>query len=144
VSPRLLEHLHGHLAVLATAALVHPALSLRNPRRRAVLSCSLATLLAWIAGVLGAVVYPDYRRLLKRAIYVGDFRTGQLFERKEHLAFAALGLSLAGLVLHLSAGGADEASRSRARAAHWAYVAAAALAIAVAVMGVRVAIVKTF
>jgi hypothetical protein len=90
------------------------------------------------------VIYPEYRRVLKRAIYVGDFRMGVLFERKEHLAFGVLGLSLAGLLLHVSTRSETAGARSRAAAAHVAYVAAATLALVVAVMGVRVAVMKSF
>jgi hypothetical protein len=137
---RLLERIHGHLGWLAAAALLHPAILLRNPRRRAPLSTAAATLLATVAGALGAAIYPSYSRLVRRALYVSSFHHGLLFERKEHLAFAAIALSWAGCALHLTARGSVE----RARAAHWAFVAAAVLAAIVSAFGTIIAAVRSF
>lgn len=138
---RFVEHIHGHLGWLAAASLVHPAIILRNPRRRARLAVVLSTALATIAGSMGAWLYPHYRELLKRALFVQSTRVGWMFERKEHLAVAALGLAWVGLVLHLSA--RDEAP-AIARAAHRAYVASAIFALIVAALGTYVAATKTF
>ncbi len=143
---RLVERIHGHIGWLAAAALIHPAILLRNPRRRAPLSAILATTLATLTGVLGATIYPDYSRLLRRAIYLTAPRFGVLFERKEHLAFAAVSLAWAGCLLHLTVrdGAHDDASLPRARAAHLAYVAAAVLTTVVATLGTWIAAHRSF
>jgi hypothetical protein len=137
---RLLERVHGHLGWLAAAALVHPAIMLRNPKRRARLSVVLAALFATAAGGFGAFIYPHYSRGLRRVVYVASLRYGLLFERKEHLAFAALALAWAGCLLHLSASGNEH----RARAAHVAFVASAALPTVVATMGTLIASFRSF
>ncbi len=141
---RILERVHGHLGWLAAVALVHPAIVLRNPRRRARLAVVLATATATLAGGLGALIYDDYSRTLRRAIYLASVKHGLLFERKEHLAFAAIALAWAGCALHLSARGNDPGARHRARAAWIAFVASAALTIAVATMGIVVSSFRTF
>jgi hypothetical protein len=137
---RLLERVHGHLGWLAALALIHPAILLRNPKRRARLSVVLATSLAIVTGALGAFIYPSYSRQLRRSIYVASRAHGLLFERKEHLAFLAIGLAIAGAALHLARGD----SPARARAAWIAFVASAALATIVATMGTVIASFKSF
>lgn len=131
---RLLEHIHGHLGWLAAIALIHPAIILRRPERRAVLAVVLATLLPTLAGALGVLLYPSYSKLVRRGVYVASMRHGLLFERKEHLAFAAIALAWAGCFLHLR----------RSRAAHPAFVAAAGLAIVAATLGTVVASFRSF
>lgn len=138
---RVVEHVHGHLGWLAAAALVHPAIVLRNPARRARLAAAMSTGFASLTGVLGAWLYPWYRQILKRALFVQSTRAGWMFERKEHLAVAALAFAWIGLVLHLRA---REGGVSIARAAHRAYVAAALFAIVVAALGTFVAATRTF
>ncbi|MGZ3448212.1 MAG: hypothetical protein ACXWUG_24725 [Polyangiales bacterium] len=137
---RLLERIHGHLGWLAALALLHPAILLRNPKRSARLSAVLATLIAIAAGSLGAFVYPTYSRQLRRSIYLASKSYGLLFERKEHLAFLAVALAIAGCALHLGRGD----SLPRARAAWIAFVASAALAVAVATMGTVIASFRSF
>jgi hypothetical protein len=141
---RVLERIHGHLGWLAAIALIHPAVLLRNPRRRARLSAVLATATTTLTVALGAFIYGDYSRLLRREIYLASMRHGFLFERKEHLAFAAVGLAWAGCALHLGARGDDPGANARARAAHLAYVGAALLTILVASMGIVVAAFRSF
>ena len=141
---RMLERVHGHLGWLCAIALVHPAIVLRNPRRRARLAAVLSTALATLVGALGAYVYADYSKLLRRAIYVASPRYGLLFERKEHLAFAAIALAWAGCLLHLTAREDDPGAPARARAAHLAYVAAAALTTLVAALGTVIASFRSF
>jgi hypothetical protein len=137
---RLLERIHGHLGWLAALALVHPAILLRNPKRRARLSAALATAVAICAGGLGAFIYPNYSRGLRRSVYIASRSYGLLFERKEHLGFAAVALAIAGCALHF----ARESSVPRARAAWLAYVAAAVLAVIVAAMGTAIASFRSF
>src|SRR5262249_49004522 len=83
---RVLERIHGHLGWLSVAALLHPAIFLRNPRRRARLAVALATAFTVTTGLLGGYVYPEYRNRLKQHIFIEAPRVGWLFERKEHLA----------------------------------------------------------
>jgi hypothetical protein len=143
---RLLEHVHGHLGWLTVAALLHPAIILRRPARRARLSVALATAFALVTASLGGALYPEYRARLKQALFLERPDLGWWFERKEHLAVGALGLALAGCVAHLGLDAfADEAHRALlAKIAHRAYVAAFLLAAAVAVIGVAVATHTTF
>ena len=142
---RVLEHVHGHVGWLAVAALLHPAIILRRPRRRASLSVVLATLTLTLTGVAGVMLYSPYRNTLKQRIFIETPRVGWLFERKEHLAVGALALAWVGCVAHLTAPRFPSSARSSVeRAAHGAFVAAAALAALTAVLGVIVAVNATF
>lgn len=143
---RVLERVHGHLGWLAAAALVHPAVLLRRPGRRAPLAASLATALVTIAAALGALIYPDYRARLKQGIFVHAPRIGWLFERKEHLAAGAVLLAWAGLAAHLATLRLAETPTRTAlwRASRLAYAGSAALAVATGVLGVIVAAYRSF
>ena len=142
---RLAEHVHGHLGWLAAAALVHPAILLKNPQRRAHLSVGLSAGLVSLAGLLGVLLYPEYRSRLKQQIFLHAPVVGYLFERKEHLAFGAIVLTWAGSVAYFLAVSVDESLRVPLRAfAFRAYVIAAALSVAVAVLGTLVATYRTF
>jgi hypothetical protein len=132
---RLLEHVHGHLGWLAVAAMIHPAIMLRRTERRAPISVVLAALLPTLCGALGALLYPSYSKLVRRAVYVASMRHGLLFERKEHLAFAAIALSWAGCALYFA---------KKGRVAHLAFVAAAGLALISATLGTIVASFRSF
>lgn len=87
---RVAERLHGHLGALAVVALLHPVVLLRDPRRRASWSVGLATALVSSVFAGGIALYPAYRAQLKRSIFVDAPTLGWMFERKEHLAFAAM------------------------------------------------------
>jgi hypothetical protein len=143
---RVLERVHGHLGWLAVAALLHPAILLRDPRRRAPLSVALATGLVVLTASLGAYVYPHYRSDLKQRIFLESPAIGWSFERKEHLAVGAVAFALAGCVAHWSARrfGDEAARRTIARLAHRSFVLAFAFALVVAVIGVAVASYKSF
>lgn len=143
---RVLEHIHGHVGWLCVAALLHPAILLRNPKRRARLSVILATVFAVATGLMGGFIYPEYRLRLKQAIFIHAPTLGWCFERKEHLAVGAVGFALVGCIGHLSARSfEDDGVRERlASAAHHAYVAAFLLSLVVAVLGVVVATYSTF
>jgi hypothetical protein len=143
---RVLVRIHGHLGWLAVAALLHPAILLRNPKRRSPLAVSLATLSAVATALIGGYIYPEYRDRLKQHIFIEAPRVGWLFERKEHLAVGAVALALAGCIAHLSLP-VFEGDKTRllvARIAHRAYVGAFVLALIVAVLGVSVASFKSF
>jgi hypothetical protein len=139
----LFEHVHGHLALLATLALIHPAVLLRRPRRRARLATASATVLATVTAALGLALYPTYRSLIKPAIFANSPVIGNAFERKEHLAVAVVVLAWVGLVSHWATGEATS-ERPWARVAHVAYVGAAAIAVLTAGLGVAVAVQRSF
>jgi hypothetical protein len=143
---RVLERVHGHLGWLTVAALSHPAILLRNPKRRAPLATALATAGAVATAALGALIYPEYRARLKQPIFVEARALGWVFERKEHLAVGAVSFALIGCIAHLGAA-AFEGEGTRlltARLAHRAFVVAFVLSAIVASFGVAVASFKSF
>jgi hypothetical protein len=143
---RVVEHVHGHIGWLAAAALLHPAILLRNPQRRAALSAFLATALITVGGLMGAFLYPEYRARLKQAIFIHSPTMGWLFERKEHLAVGAIAFAWMGCIAHLSWPAFDDeaAKRRVAVTAHRAYLFAFVLSVAVGCIGVAVASYSTF
>lgn len=66
---RIREHLHGHLGWLAVLALAHPAILLRNHRRRAHLSVALAVGVSTLAAAVGVSLYGPYRERLRQPIF---------------------------------------------------------------------------
>jgi hypothetical protein len=148
---RIAEHIHGQLGWLAAAALIHPAIVLRIRRRRAHLAVALAVLFPTVVGAVGMWVYGPYRDRIKQSIFMDSPWIGLLFERKEHLAFAAILLSWAGGVAYVMASrgrgedgavpGAEETLRTLASRA---FLAASVLAVIVAVLGTVVASFRTF
>jgi hypothetical protein len=142
---RVAEHVHGHLGWLAAATLVHPAILLRRPKRKAHLSVALAVALPTMVGALGMWIYGPYRDRIKQHIFLDARWIGLLFERKEHLAFAAILLSWAGAAAYALAIRAEDATRDSLRVfAFRAFVAAAALAVSVAALGTIVASFRSF
>lgn len=138
--------MHGHLGWLAAALLVHPAIVLRDRRRRAHLAVSLSCAFVTVASAIGAWVYVAYRDQLRQAIFLSWPAVGLLMERKEHLAFASVVLAWAGTAAYFGAPRAkDDAMRTTLRTiAFRAFACAAALAIVVAVLGTIVAVHKSF
>jgi hypothetical protein len=143
---RLLERIHGHIGWLSVAALLHPAIILRNSKRRARLAVSLATLFVAATALLGGYIYPSYRERLKQHLFIETPKVGWLFERKEHLAVGAVALALVGCIAHLSVPSvADDAVKlTLARLAQRAFAGAFGLALLVAILGVVVASYKSF
>ncbi len=142
---RLAEHVHGHLGWLAAALLLHPAIVLRNRKRRAHLAVALATAFVTLGAAGGAWLYVAYREQLKQQIFIHAPAIGYLFERKEHLAFGAVVLAWAGCAAYFAAPRATPDVRETLRTiAFRAFVASAALAIVVAVLGTVVAVYKSF
>ena len=148
---RLFERVHGHLGWLAVAALVHPAILLRDPRRRADLSVTLSVALVTVAAAVGVGLYGSYTGTLKQQIFLHAPAVGLLFERKEHLAFGAVLLAWTGAVAYTvdvrrprAAGAPDALRTALRRLAFHAYVGAAALAAVVATLGTIVAVYKSF
>ncbi|MBX3191423.1 MAG: hypothetical protein KF819_30790 [Labilithrix sp.] len=142
---RLTQHVHGHLGWIAAAVLVHPAILLRDRKRRAHLAVGSATALATIAGAIGAWLYVAYRERLKQGIFMRSPAVGLLFERKEHLAFAAVVLAWAGAAAYFGAIEAKAELRETLRTiAFRAFVGSASLAVVVAVLGTIVSVFKSF
>jgi hypothetical protein len=142
---RVLERIHGHLGWLAVAAMLHPAILLANPRRRARLAVALSAAVVVVTAGLGASIYPDYRVQLKPSIFATAPSLGWLFERKEHLAVGAVAFTLLGCVAHLAVPVFEASLRPQvARLAHRAFVVAFVLAAAVAIFGTAVASYKSF
>lgn len=140
---RLFERIHGHLGWLTFAALLHPAIVLRNPLRRARLSTSLATAITATTFAIGAIIYTDYSRGgLRHDMYTASRFYGVLFERKEHLAIGVLGFAIAGWLVHVFA--FDRSRPSRARFAHLAFMAAAALDFLVSAFGTAISAFKSW
>ncbi len=142
---RVAAHIHGHAGWLAAAALVHPAILLRDPRRRAHLSVGLATGLATVAAALGAFIYPAYSAGLRHSIFVGAPQIGWLFERKEHLAFGAIVLVWTGALAYVAAEQGKGDLRAALRTiAFRAFALATGLVVVVATLGTMVAVYKGF
>jgi hypothetical protein len=142
---RIAEHVHGHLGWLTAAALLHPAILLRNPARKAHLAVAFATGFATLEGTIGVWLYGPYRDRLKQHIFIEAPSIGLLFERKEHLAFGAILLAWAGASAYAAALRADPGVKPPLRAfAFRAFVVAAGLAILTAGLGTVVASYKTF
>lgn len=141
---RLFEKIHGHLGILATAALIHPALLMRRGKplsKRTRWSVALSSSLAIAAYAAGLFIYPAYTHQLKRAIFFVNRRAGMLFETKEHLAFSVLCLALGGLV---AAQLAPREANGLRRAAAVAYAFAALAGLMVVGIGIYVATVRGF
>ena len=142
---RALAHVHGHVGWLAAAALVHPAVVLRRPERRAHFAVASATALVTLAAGLGAWLYPTYRATLRARVFLVARALGLAVERNEHLAFGAVLLAWAGAAAYAAAPRAPAALRARlGRIAHRAFVASAALALVAAVLGTVVAAHRAF
>jgi len=88
-----MERVHGHIAVLGLAVLLHPVISLpkrkknsRGMRWTLGLSAGIMT----FAFVMGLWIYPDYRSLIKPELIADNMVMALLFESKEHLAFISV------------------------------------------------------
>jgi hypothetical protein len=125
---------------------MHPAILLRNPRRRARLAVALTTGSVCVAAAMGASIYPQYRIRLKQHIFIEQSWLGWVFERKEHLGVGVVAFALTGCIAHLAAPRfADEAQQTTmSRLAHRAFVVSFVLAVFVASFGVAVASYKSF
>jgi hypothetical protein len=109
------------------------------------LAAASATAVSTGTGLLGAVIYPDYRRAIKPDLFADAPALGWAFERKEHLAIVAIALAWAGLGAHWGEPRAQATSRlALRRAARVAYTGAAAMALVAAVLGLLVATYRSF
>lgn len=129
----LLRSLHGHVGVLAAAALAHPAFLLRpgaRPSRGVRLAAGAASTLTLLCFSAGWALYPGYRRSPKPTLLREAPDLARSFETKEHLAFYVLVLALVGAALVLRSPGPGAL-----RAARWCYGVASVLAFVVAGLG---------
>lgn len=141
---QLLEAIHGHLGVLAAAALLHPAILLWRGRplsRGMGWAVGLSTTMTALAFGGGLVIYEAYRAEVKRRLFFESRMAGLLFETKEHLAYAVVALAVGGLVCALAAPRTDADLR---RLAARLYAVAAVLGIVVVSLGTIVASFRTF
>lgn len=141
---RILEALHGHAAVLAAAALLHPAILLRKGQPlafRTRLAVALTAGLVVVAFASGLVVYPAYVERVRVSLFLADSRAGLLFETKEHLAYAVTALTLGSAV---TAWFAPRTSRDLRQAAAVGFAVAALLCLVTSGLGTVVASVHGF
>jgi hypothetical protein len=141
---RVVEHVHGHAGWLAAASLLHPAILLRNRKRKAHLAVWISTLLATAVGSLGVWLYGPYRDRLKQHIFIEAPWVGLMFERKEHLAFGAVLLAWAGACAYTVASVREPARVPLRTFAFHAFAISAGLAFLTAGLGTLVASYKTF
>jgi hypothetical protein len=101
-----LARIHGLLAVLGLASLLHPVVLLRTranlvPHARTTAELGAGLLLAAFA--IGWWTYPAYRSQVKRPLWVVHPDAVLRFETKEHLAAMAVALAVGGaLVLRVA------------------------------------------
>ncbi|MCB9603838.1 MAG: hypothetical protein H6721_16260 [Sandaracinus sp.] len=141
---RVLESVHGHLGVLAAAALLHPAILLRRGlplSRGGRWSVGLTAFVTAAAFGLGVGIYEAYRDQVKRPLFRFDREVGLLFETKEHLAWAVVCLALGGAAAAFLAGPRDRRTRQLAALA---FALASVLCLIVVVLGTWVASTRGF
>jgi hypothetical protein len=144
-APGSLEQLHAVVAWAATAALVAAAWVCargKAPRRWALGAGAAAIGLAVVAAGLGVALHVTYRAKLRQRLFIDSPALGWLFERKLHVAFAALLLGVSALATSaLLAWGAPDApgARELRRSAALAWGASAALALAASIASAIVA-----
>jgi hypothetical protein len=141
---RLLETIHGHLGVLAAAALLHPAILLRKGRPLSPglrLALTLSTLTVVLAFATGLWIYPAFRGDVRPLLFRASIRAGFLFETKEHLAYAVIATALGGCAC---AWAAPREARQLRRAAAVSYAVSALLCLVTVGLGSYVASVQGF
>lgn len=91
---------HGLLSALALAALAHPVVLLRRAEAagRARTVALYATMLLAALDGIGWALYPSYRQAVKPRLRLDVPTAAVVFETKEHLAWFALVLAVAGTV----------------------------------------------
>ena len=91
---QIATRLHGMIAALGLAILLHPILTLRKPRshlsRGNRWSLWLAIGLISLQYAAGLWLYPSYRSDIKPTLIAESIELALLFESKEHLAFLCL------------------------------------------------------
>jgi hypothetical protein len=132
-----LVELHGHVAVLGLAVLLHPVITLRRRGKATpyvMLTAELGALLLAAPAALGWALYPAYRARVKPPLWLGDPQAVLRFESKEHLAAMAVVLAVAGAITLRAAG-----RRPVGREAAWSLLAVGwTLGVLAAALGVFV------
>ncbi|MBI4953507.1 MAG: hypothetical protein HY908_15880 [Myxococcales bacterium] len=139
-----LESMHGHLGVLACAALAHPAIRMRKGAplsSGARWSIGLTTLGVVGAFATGLVIYARYVAEVRPFVFRASAQAGLLFETKEHLAFLVVGTSLGACACALLA---PREARSLRRLASLLYALGALACLGTVLLGTHVASVATF
>ncbi|MCB9682966.1 MAG: hypothetical protein H6733_15985 [Alphaproteobacteria bacterium] len=133
-----LTRLHGHLAVLGLAVLMHPIVTLRRrpglplwTRRTA----ELGALLLAIPFAMGWLLYPTYRGMVKPALWQRGDPALWRFESKEHLAALCVALAVGGALTLRFAGTEADARRT----AWWLLLGAWICGALTAALGIFVA-----
>ena len=104
---------------------------------------AFATLLPTVTAAIGLTLYPPYRSELRREIFVESMALGNAFERKEHLALAAVLLAWTGALAYIASQKTPDGGRA-ARAAFVAFALSFVLACVAAVLGTLVASHRSF
>jgi hypothetical protein len=141
---RLGQAVHGHLGWLAVAALVHPAVLLRQPGRRPRWAVRAGVGLVTVVGGLGAWLYPAYRVSVRPTIFEAAPSLGWAFERKEALAVFVVTMAWTGGTAAWLAGREAPYAPALQRVAALAFTWAALGAAAVATVGTAVALAGGF
>jgi hypothetical protein len=132
-----LVEVHGHVAVLGLAVLLHPVITIRRRHRvtaRMLLSAELGALLLAAPAALGWAIYPTYRASVKPPTWLGHPAAVLRFETKEHLAAMAVVLAVCGAITLRAAG-----RRPVGREAAWSLLATGwTLGVIAAALGVFV------
>ena len=142
----LFETVHGHLGVLAAAALAHPAILLRKGQplsRGARWAVGLTTLAVTLAFASGLAIYAAYVAQVRPWLFRASARAGLLFETKEHVAFIVVASALGAGACALLAP-RDARGRELRRLAAVVYAVGALLCLAVTALGSHIASVFTF
>lgn len=134
----LLERVHGHVALLGLALLLHPVITLRTRSSlnwRTHLTAELGAALLAAPFALGWAIYPVYRAEVKPGLYGRAPAWMAAFESKEHLAAMALCLAIGG-ALTLRLAGRTPSGRT---AAWWLLAVGWSLGAVTGALGVAVA-----
>ena len=141
----LLANIHGHILLLAVALCFHPWVALRKATRPSFgtrLTAYLAASLMFAGNALGWFIYPDYRIEVKRHLYLYSVAAGHGFEVKEHFAFFALVLALAGAFAAYTS--ANHRHPSLAAIVRLCFAAAALLGTVAIVLGIWIVSLRGF
>lgn len=141
----LLANVHGHLLLLAVALCFHPWVALRKATRPAFgtrLTAYLAASMLFAGNALGWYIYPDYRIEVKRHLYLYSEAAGLGFEVKEHFAFFAVVLSIAGAYAAFVS--ASQRHPSLTAIVRHSFAAAAILGTVAVALGIWVASLRGF
>lgn len=111
----LVGRLHGHLAMLGLALLLHPVITLRRRKGLALWTkrtAALAAGLLWVPFALGWWIYPTYRQHPKVALWRQEHPALWAFETKEHLAAFCVVLATSGAIVLYTSGKTDTGRRA--------------------------------